>query len=131
MGYDPAHITGGNPGLLGRIGRTCYQRRWLTLFAWIIGVAVLIVLWMGFGAPADNTFTSSDPGQTVLNQHFPRQSGDQLTLAIRDLAMTTNGIMLSPRATALREAGHTARVHASAVANPRFLLRRAKTDWKP
>jgi uncharacterized membrane protein YdfJ with MMPL/SSD domain len=75
--------TGPNPGLLGRVGRTCYQRRWLTLLAWIAGTVFLVVLWTGFGAPADNTFTSNDPGQTVLDQHFPRQSGDQLTLAIR------------------------------------------------
>jgi uncharacterized membrane protein YdfJ with MMPL/SSD domain len=78
--------TSGSPSLLGRVGRTCYQRRWLTLLAWIIGTAFLVVLWMGFGAPADNTFTSNDPGQTVLDQHFPRQSGDQLTLAIRSTA---------------------------------------------
>jgi RND superfamily putative drug exporter len=75
--------TGRNPGLLGRVGRTCHQHRWLTLLAWIAGTAFLVVLWRGFGAPADNTFTSNDPGQTVLDQHFPRQSGDQLTLAVR------------------------------------------------
>jgi uncharacterized membrane protein YdfJ with MMPL/SSD domain len=86
MRHGPEHTTTASPDLLGRIGRTCYQRRWLTLFAWIVAVAVLIVLWMGFGAPADNTFTGSDPGQTVLDQHFPRQSGDQLTLAIRSTA---------------------------------------------
>ena len=57
--------TSGNLSLLGRVGRTCYQRRWLTLFAWLVGVAVLIVLWMGFGAPADNTFTSNDLTRTI------------------------------------------------------------------
>jgi RND superfamily putative drug exporter len=69
--------------MLGRLGRVCYRHRWLTLFAWIIGVVVLIFLWTGFGAASDNNFHGSDPGQTVLDQHFPRQSGDQLTLAIR------------------------------------------------
>jgi RND superfamily putative drug exporter len=38
---------------------------------------------MRFGAAANNTFTGSDPGQAILNQHFARQSGDTLTLAIR------------------------------------------------
>jgi len=48
----------------------------------VAGVAVLITLWMRFGAAADNNFTGPDPGQTLLNQHFARQSGDALTLAI-------------------------------------------------
>jgi RND superfamily putative drug exporter len=70
-------------GVLGGIGRACYRHRWLTLLSWILGVACLITLWIGFGAAADNNFTGADPGQTVLNQHFHRQSGDALTLAIR------------------------------------------------
>jgi uncharacterized membrane protein YdfJ with MMPL/SSD domain len=69
--------------LLGRLGRACYRHRKTTVVAWIAGVAVLITLWLRFGAPADNSFTGSDPGQTLLNQHFARQSGDTLTLAIR------------------------------------------------
>jgi RND superfamily putative drug exporter len=70
-------------GILGSLGRACYRHRWLTLAAWIAGVACLIVLWMQVGAAADNNFTGNDPGQSILNQHFPRQSGDTLTLAIR------------------------------------------------
>jgi uncharacterized membrane protein YdfJ with MMPL/SSD domain len=70
-------------GVLGGIGRACYRHRWLTLLSWILGVACMITLWTSFGAAADNTFTGADPGQTVLNQHFHRQSGDALTLAIR------------------------------------------------
>jgi RND superfamily putative drug exporter len=70
-------------GLLGGLGRACYRRRKITVGAWVAGVAVLITLWLRFGAPADNSFTGSDPGQTLLNQHFARQSGDTLTLAIR------------------------------------------------
>jgi uncharacterized membrane protein YdfJ with MMPL/SSD domain len=70
-------------GVLGGIGRACYRHRRLTLLSWILGVVCLITLWTRFGAAADNNFTGADPGQTVLNQHFPRQSGDTLTLAIR------------------------------------------------
>jgi uncharacterized membrane protein YdfJ with MMPL/SSD domain len=73
-------------GLLGGLGRACYRHRWITLFTWIIGVACFIALWLQFGAPALNTFNSSDPGQTVLNQHFPRASGDTLTLAVTSTA---------------------------------------------
>src|SRR5450759_1052865 len=70
-------------GLLGGIGRACYRHRWLTLVAWLAGVACLIMLWTAFGAAADDSFGASDPGQALLNAHFHRQSGDALTLAIR------------------------------------------------
>jgi RND superfamily putative drug exporter len=53
-------------------------------------VACLITLWTRFGAAADNNFTGSDPGQAVLSQHFPRASGDTLTLAIRSSAGITS-----------------------------------------
>ena len=71
------------PAILGPLGRACFRHRWLTLLTWIVGVACLITLWTRFGAPAQNGFAGSDPGQTLLNQHFHRQSGDTLTLAIR------------------------------------------------
>jgi RND superfamily putative drug exporter len=45
---------------------------------------------MRFGAAAQNDFTGSDPGQTLLNEHFARQSGDTLTLAIRSQAEVTS-----------------------------------------
>jgi putative drug exporter of the RND superfamily len=77
-------------GLLGGLGRACYRHRWITLLTWIIGVACLIALWQQFGAAALNTFNSSDPGQTVLNQHFPRASGDTLTLAVKSTAPVTS-----------------------------------------
>jgi uncharacterized membrane protein YdfJ with MMPL/SSD domain len=77
-------------GLLGGLGRACYRHRKTTLLAWVAGVAVLITLWMRFGAAADNSFNNSDPGQTLLNEHFARQSGDTLTLAIRSAAPVTS-----------------------------------------
>ncbi len=73
-------------GVLGQIGRTCYRHRILTVFAWIVLVASLIMLWLNFGAAANNSFGGSDPGQAVLNAHFHRQSGDTLTLAISSKA---------------------------------------------
>jgi RND superfamily putative drug exporter len=76
----------GKIGILGGIGRACYRRRWLTLLGWVVAVASLVMLWTRFGAAAQDTFTGSDPGQTLLNQHFVRQSGDTLTLAIRSSA---------------------------------------------
>ena len=79
-----------NSGLLGRVGSSCYRHRWITVLVWIAGVASLITLWTRFGAAAQNDFTGSDPGQTLLNQHFARQSGDTLTLAIRSEATVTS-----------------------------------------
>jgi uncharacterized membrane protein YdfJ with MMPL/SSD domain len=69
-------------GPLGGLGRACYRHRKTTLVAWVVGVAVLITLWTRFGAAADNNFSGPDPGQTLLNQHFARESGDALTLAV-------------------------------------------------
>jgi uncharacterized membrane protein YdfJ with MMPL/SSD domain len=69
-------------GPLGGLGRACYRHRKTTLVAWVVGVAVLITLWTRFSAAADNNFTGPDPGQTLLNQHFARESGDALTLAV-------------------------------------------------
>jgi len=69
--------------MLGGLGAACYRHRWLTVVIWVAGVACLITLWLQFGAAADNSFTGSDPGQALLNEHFAAQSGDTLTLAIR------------------------------------------------
>src|SRR5215470_18121234 len=85
-----ARRAGAGPGVLGTLGRACHRHRWLTLLTWIAGLACLVTLWTRFGAPADNTFTASDPGQTLLNQHFQRQSGDALTLAIRSARPVTS-----------------------------------------
>jgi RND superfamily putative drug exporter len=73
-------------GALGLIGRACYRHRIVTVFAWIIVVACLVTLWIRFGAAADDSFGGNDPGQTLLNAHFHRQSGDSLTLAIASKA---------------------------------------------
>ena len=77
-------------GVLGTVGRACYRHRWITLAAWIVGTACLITLWIQFGAPANNNLAGTDQGQTILDQHFPRQSGDTLTLAIRSAAPVTS-----------------------------------------
>ena len=103
-------------GLLGRLGRACYRHRWITLFTWIIGVACLITLWLQFGAPALNTFNSSDPGQTVLDQHFPRASGDTLTLAIRSTAPVTSPAVKAQVAAALVPFERAA--HVTSVSDP-------------
>src|SRR5580658_3218047 len=98
-----------NSGVLGALGSACYRHRWITVLAWIAGVACLITLWMRFGAAADNSFTGNDPGQTLLNEHFARQSGDTLTLAIRSQGSVTSQAVQAHVAQALvpfRQAPH-------------------------
>jgi len=117
----PPGVTGragqaARPGALGRLGRGCYRHRWVTLLVWIAGVAGLIVLWQAFGAPADDTFTGNDPGQTVLSQHFPRASGDSITLAIRSDAPIRSAGVRSQVTAALRP--FETAPHVSAVSSP-------------
>jgi putative drug exporter of the RND superfamily len=87
-GPDPAGLVPPRD-LLGRAGLACYRRRWPTVAAWVAVLACLITLWLRFGAAADNNFGTADPGQTLLNAHFHRASGDALTLAIRSRAPVT------------------------------------------
>jgi RND superfamily putative drug exporter len=88
----------------------------MTLFTWIIGVACLIALWLQFGAAALNTFDTSDPGQTVLNQHFPRSSGDTLTLAVKSTAPVTSPAVKAQVASALIPFERAA--HVTSVSDP-------------
>jgi uncharacterized membrane protein YdfJ with MMPL/SSD domain len=104
------------PGLLGTLGRACYRHRWLTLVTWLIMVACLITLWTRFGAPAQDNFTGNDPGQTLLNQHFHRQSGDTLTLAIRSTAPVSSPAVRARVTGALVPFGRAA--HVTAVDSP-------------
>jgi uncharacterized membrane protein YdfJ with MMPL/SSD domain len=103
-------------GLLGGLGRACYRHRKTTLLAWVVGVAVLITLWMRFGAAADNSFSGADPGQTLLNQHFARQSGDSLTLAISSAQPVTAPAVRAQVASALAPFEHAP--HVTGVTDP-------------
>ena len=102
--------------MLGRIGSGCYRHRWVTVLVWVAGVAALITLWTRFGAAAQNDFTGSDPGQTLLNQHFARQSGDTLTLAIRSQEKVTDA-EVHARVTAALKPFRSA-PHVTGVADP-------------
>ena len=104
------------PGLLGRLGRACFRHRWLTLIGWLAGVACLVTLWTMYGAAAQDNFTGNDPGQTLLNQHFHRQSGDTLTLAIRSTAPISSPAVRARVTSAL--APFARAPHVTAVASP-------------
>jgi RND superfamily putative drug exporter len=81
--------------------------------AWVAGVACLIVLWLQFGAAADNNFTGNDPGQTILDQHFRPRSGDTLTLAIRSSDPITSPAVrdrVTAALTPFRQAAHVTAV---------------------
>jgi RND superfamily putative drug exporter len=102
--------------LLGGLGAACYRHRWLTVLAWIAGVACLVTLWTRFGAAAQNSFTSNDPGQVLLNEHFAAQSGDALTLAIRSDAPVTSPAVRARVTRALAPFRQAA--HVTGVGNP-------------
>ena len=102
--------------MLGRIGSGCYRHRWITVLVWVAGVAALITLWTRFGAAAQDNFSGSDPGQAVLNQHFARQSGDTLTLAIRSQEKITDPAVRAQVTTALQPFAHAP--HVTGVADP-------------
>jgi uncharacterized membrane protein YdfJ with MMPL/SSD domain len=102
--------------MLGRIGSGCYRHRWVTVLVWVAGVAALITLWTRFGAAAQDDFTGSDPGQAVLNQHFARESGDALTLAIRSRETITDPAVHAQVTGALKPFRQAA--HVTGVADP-------------
>ena len=79
-------------------------------------MASLITLWTRFGAAAQNDFTGSDPGQTLLNQHFARQSGDTLTLAIESQQTITDPAVKTRVAQALAPFANAP--HVTGVAGP-------------
>jgi uncharacterized membrane protein YdfJ with MMPL/SSD domain len=104
------------PGALGGLGSACYRHRWVTVLVWIAGVVALITLWTKFGAAAQDDFTGSDPGQVLLNQHFARQSGDTLTLAIESRQKMTDPATKARVAEAL--APFSTAPHVTGVAGP-------------
>jgi uncharacterized membrane protein YdfJ with MMPL/SSD domain len=105
-----------NSGWLGGLGAACYRHRWLTVLAWIAGVACLVTLWMRFGAATQNSFTSNDPGQVLLSEHFAAQSGDTLTLAIRSDAPVTSPAVRARVTQVLAPFRQAA--HVTGVSNP-------------
>ena len=104
------------PGPIGLLGRACYRHRWVTLFVWLAGVACLITLWTRFGAPAQDNFSGSDPGQALLNKHFPHASGDTLTLAIDSKAPLSDPATKARIEAALAPFAHAA--HVTSVTDP-------------
>ena len=115
-----------SPGLLGRIARACHRHRWLTLAGWAAAAACLIVMWTQFGAPADNNLTTTDAGTKLINQHFPRQSGDTLTLAIRATQPVTHPAVRDRVTSALAPFGRAP--HVTAVGSPYRLPGRVSAD---
>ncbi|WP_240807331.1 MMPL family transporter [Actinomadura geliboluensis] len=57
------------------------------LLAWIAGVIAVAFVGFGYGAAPDNDFSGGDSpsakAQQLIEEHFPEQQGDTLTLAIK------------------------------------------------
>ncbi|TYB43405.1 MMPL family transporter [Actinomadura chibensis] len=71
---------------LARLARFCYRRRRLTVAGWIAGLVVALVVGFGFAAEPLNDFSGGNSGSAkasdILDEHFPKQSGDEITLAV-------------------------------------------------
>jgi uncharacterized membrane protein YdfJ with MMPL/SSD domain len=111
-----SHPSAARPGPLAAVGLACYRHRWVTITAWLIGLVALVTLWTQFGAAALATNGTADPGQTLLNQHFPGRSGDTLSLAIRSARPITDPAVRDRVTAALVPYAHAAGV--SGVAGP-------------
>ncbi|MFB4300006.1 MMPL family transporter [Actinomadura sp. NTSP31] len=72
---------------LARLARVCYRGRRLVVVAWIVGALAVLVLGYGFAAKPLNDFTGgasqSATAKKLLDEHFPKRSGDTITLAVR------------------------------------------------
>ena len=68
------------------------------------------------GAPADNSLGPTDAGTRLINQHFPRQWGDTLTLAIRSAQPVTSPAVRERVTSALTPFGRAE--HVTAVGPP-------------
>jgi uncharacterized membrane protein YdfJ with MMPL/SSD domain len=72
---------------LARLARVCYRRRRLVVAAWIVGALAVLVLGYGFAAKPLNDFaggsSQSATAKQLLDDHFPKRSGDTITLAVR------------------------------------------------
>jgi RND superfamily putative drug exporter len=87
--FRPDNRSGSGPtptGPLAALARGCFRRRWLVLACWLVGTAALLVVGFRYAAPADNDFSGgtseSAHAQELIRQHFPKQNGDTLTLAV-------------------------------------------------
>ncbi|NUT31664.1 MAG: MMPL family transporter [Hamadaea sp.] len=84
---QPSSETPRPDGALARLARFCHRRRRLVLVAWIVGVIAVAFLGFGYGAAPDNDFSGGDTdsakAQVLIEQHFPQQQGDTLTLAVK------------------------------------------------
>ena len=77
----------GTDGTLAGVARFCYRRRRLVFLTWIVAVIAVAFVGFGYGAAPDNGFSGGDSGsaraQKLMEEHFPEEQGDRLTLAIK------------------------------------------------
>jgi len=75
------------PGPLGRLAGLSFRRRGMVLLAWLLGLGLAIGLSSAFGGDlatgASLPGSDSKQAQTLLEQRFPGQSGDQVDVVVR------------------------------------------------
>jgi len=64
---------------LDSLGRFCARRHWVVLVAWLVVIAVLLLLRGNFGGTLSNNYavpgSNSQAGQELLEEQFPAQAG--------------------------------------------------------
>jgi RND superfamily putative drug exporter len=74
-------------GWMARWARFAVRRRRLVLAGWLVGLIVLVVAGVGFGASFSNDFalpgTESQAAFDLLTERFPQRAGDSAVLAFR------------------------------------------------
>jgi putative drug exporter of the RND superfamily len=80
-------LVAAKPGPLGRLAGLSFRRRGSVLLAWLLGLGLAIGLSSAFGGDLamGTTLPGSDSkqAQTLLEQRFPGQSGDQVDVVVR------------------------------------------------
>ena len=93
-------------GVLYRIGRACFARRWLVVAVWLVVLAAACAGMKIGGGQLDNTFTiPGSPSQTALDQvktDFPAAGGTSAQLVFAARGGTT--VTSTPNAAATSQA---------------------------
>ncbi|MGZ4596876.1 MAG: MMPL family transporter, partial [Actinomycetes bacterium] len=120
--YDEPRATAPEPapqvGPLGRIARLTFRHRGRTVLAWLAVLVLAVVLSSAFGGTfkADYSAPGSDSkaAQNLLEQRFPAQAGDTVSVVVR----ADNGVAAARQDVTALLAKVAAVPHVATVENP-------------
>lgn len=84
------------PGPLGRLAGLSFRRRGVVILTWIVGLGIAIGLSSAFGGEYANgvalSGSDSERAQTLLEERFPAQAGDQVDIVVRADDVTSSTV---------------------------------------